>query len=55
MITYEGLSDQLLGIVVEKENPELQTQKEAIVVEGAKNKNKLQEIEDSILHTLQNS
>lgn len=25
MITFEGLSDQLLGIVVEKENPELQT------------------------------
>ena len=23
MITFEGLSDQLLGIVVEKENPEL--------------------------------
>jgi dynein heavy chain len=23
MITYEGLTDQLLGIVVEKENPEL--------------------------------
>jgi len=28
MITSEGLSDQLLGIVVEKENPELQTKKE---------------------------
>ena len=24
MITFEGLSDQLLGIVVEKENPDLQ-------------------------------
>lgn len=23
MITFEGLSDQLLGIVVEKENPDL--------------------------------
>jgi dynein heavy chain len=55
MITFEGLSDQLLGIVVEKENPDLQTQKEAIVVEGAKNKNKLQEVEDKILYTLQNS
>jgi len=55
MITFEGLSDQLLGIVVEKENPELQTMKEQIVIEGAKNKNKLQEIEDQILHTLQNS
>jgi len=28
MITAEGLSDQLLGIVVEKENPDLQTKKE---------------------------
>jgi len=28
MITMEGLSDQLLGIVVEKENPDLQTKKE---------------------------
>ena len=55
MITFEGLSDQLLGIVVEKENPDLQTKKEALVIEGAKNKNKLQEIEDQILHTLQNS
>jgi len=55
MITSEGLSDQLLGIVVEKENPELQTKKEQLVIEGAQNKNKLQEIEDSILHTLQTS
>ena len=46
MITYEGLSDQLLGIVVEKENPDLQTKKEFYVQEGAKNKNKLQEVED---------
>ena len=46
MITFEGLSDQLLGIVVEKENPELQTQKEQIVIESAKNKNKLEEVEN---------
>ena len=46
MITYEGLSDQLLGIVVEKENSELQVKKEQLVVEGAANKNKLEEIED---------
>jgi len=52
MITFEGLSDQLLGIVVEKENPDLQTKKEQLVIESAKNKNKLQEIEDQILYTL---
>jgi dynein heavy chain len=28
MITFEGLSDQLLGVVVEKEKPEFQLQKE---------------------------
>jgi dynein heavy chain len=46
MITFEGLSDQLLGIVVEKENPRLQEQKEQLVIESARNKNKLKEIED---------
>ena len=52
MITYEGLSDQLLGIVVAKENPEMETQKEQLVVESAQNKNKLQECEDKILKTI---
>jgi len=55
MITFEGLSDQLLGLVVEKEKPEMQIKKEQLVIEGAQNKNKLQEIEDQILFTLQNS
>jgi dynein heavy chain, axonemal len=55
MITYEGLSDQLLGIVVEKENPELQLKKEQLVIESAANKTKLEEIEDQILKVLSNS
>ncbi len=46
MITFEGLSDQLLGIVVEKENPEYQIKKEALVIESAQNKNYLSNIED---------
>lgn len=46
MITYEGLADQLLGIVVAKENIELETKKEQLVIESARNKNKLEEIED---------
>ena len=53
MITYEGLSDQLLGIVVAKEKPDLETEKERLVIEGAQNKNRLEEIEDQILKTLQ--
>ena len=28
MITYEGLNDQLLGILVKKERPELEDEKE---------------------------
>jgi dynein heavy chain len=52
MITKEGLTDQLLGIVVAKENPELETQKEQLVIESAQNKNKLEECEDQILKTL---
>jgi dynein heavy chain len=55
MITYEGLTDQLLGILVAKEKPDLEMEKEKLVINGAKNKNKLQEIEDQILKTLQNS
>jgi len=52
MITYEGLTDQLQAIVVAKEKPDLETEKQALVEEGAKNKWKLKEIEDSILQTL---
>lgn len=52
MITFEGLADQLLGIVVEKENPELQQKKEQLVIDAANNKKKLAEIEEQILKTL---
>lgn len=38
MITYEGLSDQLLGILVKKERPDLEREKERLIMEGASNK-----------------
>lgn len=38
MITPEGLEDQLLGIAVAKERPELQEEKNALIVQGANNK-----------------
>jgi len=38
---------------VAKEKPDLETEKQALVEEGAKNKRKLKEIEDEILKTLQ--
>ena len=55
MITFEGLADQLLNIVVEKEDPESQAQKEQLTIEGVENKNKLASIEDDILATLQST
>lgn len=52
----QGLEAQLLGIVVRKERPELEEQKDSLVINIASGKKKLQELEDEILrwaaHTL---
>ena len=45
MITYEGLNDQLLGILVKKERPDLEREKERLIVESASNKKILVDIE----------
>ncbi|XP_052396332.1 dynein axonemal heavy chain 12 [Carassius gibelio] len=55
MITPEGLEDQLLGIVVAKERPELEEERNALILQSAANKKQLKEIEDQILETLQSS
>ncbi|KAK5863728.1 hypothetical protein PBY51_000737 [Eleginops maclovinus] len=55
MITPEGLEDQLLGIVVAKERPELEEERNALILQSAANKRQLKEIEDKILETLQSS
>eukprot|EP00611_Tribonema_gayanum_P031950 TRINITY_DN936_c3_g3_i1.p1 TRINITY_DN936_c3_g3~~TRINITY_DN936_c3_g3_i1.p1 ORF type:complete len:1333 (+),score=418.63 TRINITY_DN936_c3_g3_i1:367-3999(+) len=55
MITPEGLQDQLLGITVEKERPDLEEQKGRLILEGAANKRMLKEIEDKILRILSTS
>ncbi|RKO94828.1 dynein heavy chain and region D6 of dynein motor-domain-containing protein [Blyttiomyces helicus] len=52
MITPEGLEDQLLGIVVTKERPELEEEKTQLILQSADNKKKLKEIEDKILEIL---
>jgi len=52
MITLEGLEDQLLGIVVAKERPDLEEEKIRLILQGAENKRRLKEIEDQILHVL---
>ncbi|KAI5095774.1 dynein heavy chain 12, axonemal isoform X1 [Silurus meridionalis] len=55
MITPEGLEDQLLGIMVAKERPELEEERNALILQSAANKKQLKEIEDKILETLQSS
>lgn len=54
-ITRQGLQDQLLGIVVAKEKPELEEQKNELIVESANNKKMLKDIEDQILEVLSSS
>ncbi|XP_065834129.1 dynein axonemal heavy chain 7-like [Oscarella lobularis] len=55
MITPEGLEDQLLGIVVRQEKPELEEEKNALILQSAENKKQLKEIEDKILEVLSTS
>lgn len=45
----QGLEAQLLGIVVRKERPELEEQKDSLVISIAAGKKSLQELEDEIL------
>ncbi|KAI4553815.1 hypothetical protein MJT46_015995 [Ovis ammon polii x Ovis aries] len=55
MITPEGLEDQLLGIVVAKERPELEEERNALILQSAANKKQLKDIEKNILETLSSS
>jgi dynein heavy chain len=55
MITPLGLEDQLLGIVVAQERPELEEEKNSLILQSAANKKALKEIEDKILEVLSSS
>ncbi|XP_015263237.1 PREDICTED: dynein heavy chain 12, axonemal, partial [Gekko japonicus] len=55
MITPEGLEDQLLGIAVAKERPELEEERNALILQSAANNKQLKDIEKKILETLQSS
>lgn len=55
MITSVGLEDQLLGITVAKERPDLEAEKNQLILQGAENKRMLKEIEDKILEVLSTS
>lgn len=57
MLIYflSGLEDQLLGIVVAEERPDLEEAKNALIISNAKMKEELKAIEDKILYRLSNS
>ncbi|KAF4698240.1 hypothetical protein FOZ63_002766, partial [Perkinsus olseni] len=52
VVVEEGLSSQLLGVVVKKEEPQLEQQKSDLVVQVSKGKNRLAELENEILRLL---
>ncbi|VVC27190.1 Hypothetical protein CINCED_3A023641 [Cinara cedri] len=55
MITPIGLEDQLLGVVVAKDRPDLETEKNQLIIQGAQNAKSLKDIEDKILQVLSSS
>ena len=55
MITPEGLEEQLLNVVVEKERPDLASKKNELITENAELKKKGKELEDEILKLLAES
>eukprot|EP00929_Paragymnodinium_shiwhaense_P087551 TRINITY_DN476_c0_g7_i1.p1 TRINITY_DN476_c0_g7~~TRINITY_DN476_c0_g7_i1.p1 ORF type:complete len:2666 (-),score=827.08 TRINITY_DN476_c0_g7_i1:96-7328(-) len=55
MATLEGLQDQMLGTVVAAEEPATEEKRVALVVESARAKSQLKELEDKILAMLSSS
>lgn len=55
MITEQGLKEQLLATTVAKERPDLQEKKEKLIVESAKNRDTLYNLETKILEVLSSS
>ncbi|KAL6620932.1 hypothetical protein LY90DRAFT_662178 [Neocallimastix californiae] len=52
MITPDGLEDQLLGIVAAKERPDLEEERNKLIVASAENSKQLKELEDKILELI---
>jgi dynein heavy chain, axonemal len=55
MATPDGLEDQMLGILVAREEPETERKRQNLIVESAQSKAQLKEIEDRILELLSNA
>lgn len=54
-VTVEGLEEQLLGDVVIKEKPEVEAQRDRIVIQMSEDKKTLKNIENTILKMLTES
>ncbi|KAJ3018931.1 Dynein heavy chain 10, axonemal [Thoreauomyces humboldtii] len=54
-VTFKGLSDQLLNVVVGHERKELEEQRERLISEMSQNKSLLKELEDTLLRELASS
>ncbi|EGF80533.1 hypothetical protein BATDEDRAFT_25191 [Batrachochytrium dendrobatidis JAM81] len=54
-VTFKGLSDQLLIVVVAHERKELEEQRERLVTEMSQNKSLLKDLEDTLLRELASS
>ncbi|KZC13452.1 Dynein heavy chain 10, axonemal [Dufourea novaeangliae] len=52
MVTLGGLEDQLLSVVVRTERPDVEEQRERLIVETSENKNLLKQLEDSLLREI---
>ncbi|XP_076448252.1 dynein axonemal heavy chain 3-like [Babylonia areolata] len=55
VITPLGLEDQLLGLVAAREKPALEQKKNELIMESARNRRQLMDIEDKILQVLSSS
>ena len=53
--SFVGLEDQLLGVAVVEEMPEMEEKKNALMIANARMKKELQDIEDLILFKLSNA
>ena len=55
MVTQDGLEEQILADTVAEEKPELEKEKNRLIIEGAENTRRLKELEDRILRVLSTS
>lgn len=54
-VTLQGLSEQLLNVTVKHERPDLEEQRERLIIEMSDNKATLKQLEDTLLYELSNA